>query len=463
MKCVIVSSIIVTFCLAADILGSKHDSLKAIIVKQCPAELLPPLLVKCNGWDKDVAAAFALGLALGKQCVMASCDSTTSNNSSFNADGLQKEGEWVTCSYTYYGLDTELNGLKNGNRAKVVIKDLERVISANLEWKDDSGTHNPLSEMFDVKAMGSLENYICMNELDLEDARLLLAKCAKKPIAMIAIDVAILQWLVSAIKTKPKNCHMIEIAEAIFMPLCALSMRSLIREHCTIDILYVLSEMQNYADPVNGNYSDVEYYTPSLLAIYKFLEDGPTRTKVEEILIMLCPFGRQENAFVIIRLLLWNDHPFVKLMEGYFSSDKLSSCEVSLHLQAEWNRKMYSIGHTYYGGFQPHYDIIHIYEHTFLSAIIEQDDTLKWETTTPILGIEIIFRNKPGLHPKQVRLFIINQVPTPDSFWQAIYSCASLSSFQKLLTKSEIKQTILSYGITILESSSFYRFTSARN
>ena len=445
MKFVLVSSIIFTLCLAGDMLSSDIDSLRDMIMDKFPPDMLPPLYVTFNGWDRDVAMAFALGLTLGEQCVAASSNSTSSNSSSH-----QKKWEMITWSYTWQELES-------GSRGKVVIKNLSRLMSAVLEWNHNDQAYNPLSELFDVQGLRNPENYEDNDEMDLEDVRLLLAKYTKKSIAMITIDIAILKWLVSAIKAKPDRYHMVEIDESLFMPLCALSMSSLMSEHFTEDILVVLSEVQNLADPAFYFPTDVRHYTASLVTIYKVLEDGLIRTKVEEILTMMCP-NRIQTLFNI-RMLLWNDHPFVKLMEAFFPADQLSSYEASLQRQADWNRKVYSIGHTYIDGTTS--ELIYINEFTFLSANIEEDGILKWEATTPILGDEILFGNEPGLYPKQVRLFVISQIPVPLWFWQAVTSCRSLLKFQKLLTEPVIRYMILTYGITILESSSSYVLTSA--
>ena len=341
IKCALVSSIIVTLCFAADMLISKNDDADMLsinddglksIIKESPPELLPPLLVTCYGWDKNVAAAFALGLALGKQCVEVS-----SENSSFSANGPQTKCKMMSWSFTW-------NKYHPVNRVRVVINNLDNV---NLEWKYDGHTYDPLTEFFDVQGLKTPENFT-NGEMCLEDVRLLLAKHAKKTTAMISVDIAILKWLVSAIKAKPDGAHMVEIGNAIFMPMCALSMSPLIREHCIEDILVVLSQVQSYANPAFQHYTDVKLHTPSLLTVYKFLEDGPVRAKVEEIIARLC-FSKKQTFFSI-KMLFWKDHPFVKSMETYFSNEELSCYETSLQLQAEWDRKIYSIGHTFFGG-----------------------------------------------------------------------------------------------------------------
>ena len=209
-------------------------------------------------------------------------------------------------------------------------------------------------------------------------------------------------------------------------------------------------------DNLNPKYCSKYYFekfTPSLITLFKFLGDGQVRTKVGEIVNILCP-SRKKN--MLTKMLLGNYQPF---LNEPIVNDNLSSLESKLQLQAECHRKLHSFT-TRIEHFKPHSTFVQIFTHTNLSAIIEQDGTLIWEGTTPKLGEKIQFENEP-CRPKQVRLFIMSHVPAPDIFWQAITSCKILSNFPKILNKAAIRQMILTYDIIIMESSSVYTFTSA--
>ena len=90
MKFILVWGFMVSVCLAAYKLDSnvvqcnvpsskdEADSLSTTITKKRP-ELLPPFLVSCKDWDRDLAIAFALGLALGKHCDMPKSINTGAN------------------------------------------------------------------------------------------------------------------------------------------------------------------------------------------------------------------------------------------------------------------------------------------------------------------------------------------------------------------------------------------------
>ena len=449
IKFVLVSNLIAYACLAAKKLDpnvvhcnvpsskGKVDGLKTIILEKYP-ELFPPFLVSCKDWDRDLAIAFALGLALGKQCEQ--LDTST------NAECEMIEWKYVGTAPS------------EGNRITARIINLSRAVSANLEWKDGSQTYNPITELFSIEKIqnvGNDSNYFVM-------VRHLLAYCAEKAIAMVAIDVALLKWMVHAIKANPLKCNLLEISESIFMPLCALSMIPQVGEHCTDDILTVLTEVQKYADPETHSSSDMDNYNPTLFTLYKMLDDGPIRRKVEEIVEMVCHYSI--SSYLSARMILGDDHSIVRATEEKFSDEERSLRETLFTCQAECHRKVYSIGNRCINGhansrvYPQNNGFIQIYMNTTLSAVVEQDNTLKWEGTTPALGQEIIFSNDPSPHPK--RLFIINQLlaPIPLQFWQDITSCTSITQFQEIMKKPVIRQIILTYGLTILESSSIYEF-----
>ena len=454
IKFVLVSVLIAHVCFAADKLDpsivqcnvprnkDEVDSLTTMIIKKHP-ELLPPFLVACKGWDGDLAIAFALGLALGKQC-----DQPKFMNTSTNTKYEMIEWKYVE------------TGPGEGKRVTVHVKNLDKALSANWEWRYGSETYNPLAELFDSERIPRTEsksNYI-------EKARRILAQYAKKSIAMVAIDVANLKWMVHAIKTNPLDCHMIEISEAIFMPLCALSMIPQVREYCMDDILIVLTEVQKFTGPEFLTSFDIQDYNRSLFTLFKMLDDGPIRKVLEEIVKVVCPYSS-----LSARLILGDDHSIVRSSEETISNEKRTLLKTLFDCQAECHRKVYTICKKCIHGYansrlDPNTSgFITIYINSTLSAIILPGKILKWEGTAPTLGKEINFSNNPSPHPRQVRLFIISQLPgpVPLQFWQDITSCTTIVTFQKILEKPATRQIILTYGITILESSSIYNFNPA--
>ena len=406
------------------------------IMEQTP-ELLPPVLVSDNGWSRDLAIAFSLGLALGMQ----------HNQSMLMNSSTSAAFEMVDWKYVETGPD-------EGKRVTVLVKNLGKAVLANSEWKDGNQAYNPFSELFNN---GDIQN--AGNDCQsIELVRPLFAQCAKKEEAMVAIDVANLGWMVHAIKKNPLDCHLVEIEESLIMSLCALSMIPQVREYCMDDILVVLDEVQKYVDPKHASHEVMERYSPSLFTLFKMLDYGPIQRKVEEIVKMMCPY-----SYLNAKMLLGKDYPEALSTEGYFFDEERTFTQPLLKRQAECHRKVYSVGTKCILGYEFSTKFIQICSSITLSAIVGQDNTLKWEGTMPTLGKEIYFSNSPSPHPKQNRLFIISQLsaPLPLQFWQDVTSCISILTFKKVLKKPAIRQTILTYGITILESSSTYEFKPA--
>ena len=404
------------------------DSLKDIIMKEYP-EVLPPFLVTFKNWDRDVANAFAVGLALSKQC---NSQKDTSINSS--ADNPEKK-----CAiFRLVGGDIW---------ETVVMEELRNAVSANSEWKDGDKAFSPFAELFDIHEIEKSELF---NEAHLypEKVRLLFAKYAKNATAMIAIDVAILKWLVHAIKTKIDSSQVIRIDKAIIMPLCALSMIPLVQEHCTNDILTILTQKQQIAN------------IPSYLTLFKLLDAGVIKEKVEEILLPMWFIGTK--FFLNACMILGKEHQFVQKIKVNYSKDKHTSMEALLHLQTACQRKVYSFGHVSIDSYKSNCNLFRIIDsHTKLGAYIKQDNTLNWEKPLPTSGSDIYFENRPSPHPQQVSLLVISQVPAPVSFWQTMTSCTSLTIFQEILTRPQMRQMILTYGITIMEDNSVIKFMNS--
>ena len=204
----------------------------------------------------------------------------------------------------------------------------------------------------------------------------------------------------------------------------------------------------------------MEVFTPSLLTLVKILDDGPVRRKVEEIVTTMHPMV--EQAYVDCRMFLGDEHPIVKQIKKEMENGRRSS-DTSLNLQCQCDRKMYAmsfIGCTH--SYDPLACFIDIDEHYHVSAIIKADKTLCWEGSNPKLGKSIRFTNKPSGHSRQTRLFIISQLPAPATFWELVASCTSLEMFEEILKEPSVRIMILAYEMTILESSSEYKFKPAQ-
>ena len=372
------STVFVTACLATDSPGlnvpksdafiGEVDSLQKIILKQHLA-VHPPFLVTTERWEKEVAKAFTVGQVLGKCCD--ENDAATSSNSS-SSQGMKRN---------YVKLNFELDR-EEGNVAtlKVDMNSLQLVISANLEWNDfDHQTYNPFNELFDLEKIQNPENYDNEAHIHLYEFRDIFANHARTEAAMIAVDVAILRWLAYGIKAKPQASPYLVVSRDILLGICSLSFHPTIKGLCSDDILSVLTHFQQqYPDPTNSSCVELEYDRAPLITLFKFLEDGPIRVKVMEILTKVCSNGRHD--FVSSKMILGADHPFLKILEKRFSTSELASNELKLQSQKQYERTIYSMitsskcdntGECY----------ISFPFEAYISAQINPDDTLNWVRT----------------------------------------------------------------------------------
>ena len=476
MNLFILSSTLFAFgCLAADkfddlVVAPHCDyaldnvyNLQNIIMEQHP-EFYPPYLVsKC--WDIDVATAFAIGLALGKQCNIAKYmhtnsiadlqsphlvqDNNYSNNNSSSADCVKEESDVDKLTYA-------CKGEENGLQLKVSMKNFQSIISANSEWKNGSNTYNPFDKLFKIKEIQNPDNYGDEAFLYLGEVRHFFAEHAKCATAMIAIDVAILKFLVHAINTRPQEDHLIVMDGALIMPICALSMHVQVREHCKDDIRTVLNHIQHSEKAYEMHLGDEKFAT-SLLTAFKFLDDGSIRTMVGEIITKIAQESIDIDGFVLANsmMLLEADHSFLVTTAEEFSDDDADD-EIDSHyntLDEEMNldRKFHSIGNMGKPGIMstcfPYHELV--------IALIEPDDSLKWEVRQKAqFGKCFELCNVIDPNSKQRRLFIINQLPVPQDFLKECSSCTSLPEFLKYLENLTTRRMILTFGIIILENNS---------
>ena len=441
------STLISSVCFAADSRPAPNtddDNQLFKIMKERP-EQLHQFLVTSKGWEKDLAMAFAVGLALGNQC-----DKQKFIQDNNKAGDQERENEKDILDLIFVRWTKDAYVL-------VFMENLNNSISAEFEWEDGDRSYNPFSELFDIQYIQDPHNYKNKDELSLGKLRRLFAKYAKSAVSMIAIDVAILKWLVHVIKSRPDDHHLVDVT---FVPLCALSLHPQVKEYCTQDILTVLTQVQYCISLACSFYSDHKMFTPSLLTLVKMLDDGPIRTKVEEIVAKMYPM-LDDQSYTDCRMFLKDDHSVVKQMKEKIRKEHIPS-DISLDTQSKCDREMHSMGFScWINAYAESSNFFGIGKHYHLSAIIEENKALRFEGTTPKLCNSIYFSNKSSRHPKQICLFIISELPAPAIFWERVTSCKSLSVFKEILKDPIVRMTILTYGITILESSSVHKLEPA--
>ena len=440
------STLFAAFCLAASgpsvpkIEVGEVDSLKNIITNQHPG-VLASFLATVKHWDREVAIAYAIGQVLGNCCEE---PNSMSNSSSSSSLGVKKD--CVMLDFEPYSEHTTLV------KIRVNMNSLQSLISANLEWKDESGqTYNPFKELVDLEKIQNPANYKNEAFLYPDDIRYQFAKHGKTANAMIAIDVAILRWLAHAIKTKPQHFSRLVLRRDSVLGICSLSMHPTIEGLCEDDILTVLTHLQSTFELAGYPDDDVDYFRPSLITLIKFLVEGPIRSTVLKILTYVCSYGFHD--FVNSKMLLGAEHEFVKHLEKYHTSHQLTTCEGFYQKQTEYKRKFYSMIVTsrckYYAGKM----FVELPFETQLYGLISNDSSLHW------IEEESNHRHMMATYYNQVDheylLIISSQLKMPAAVKAKFTSCISLSMFQdELLKDRNIIQMIFTYGLTIMENKS---------
>ena len=404
-------------------------SLLTLVMKRYP-EKIPFFLVTCKDWGKELAMAFAVGLAMGKH--------------------------------------PEIAGKHNFYRDKATTKlavntnELKKVVSENDNWKWDTLSYNPFDKLINLESFFE-SAYFYSENMELVGHRGLLAEHAQSAETMIAVDVAILQWFAHQIQANANN--VIEVDHYTLLPICALSLYPLISKFLMDDIQIVVDHARHWTSA--GYYStrsDEGQLSPfvseinfsALLTLIKLLdEDSPIRLKLETIAAKM--YTADVKTCAESRLILGPNHPLVLSMEKSTPKEKLDLCNSQMQLQFKCGRKVHSFcGDDSIFIFDPHGDFLTKNKLSYLLRAKIEKDNLEWEMKKPMVARLIYFKNKPGKDPAQNRLFIISKLRPPAAFCEIVLSFKSILEFRVLLGVSKMRQMILTYGITILESSSSY-------
>ena len=385
------------------------SGLQTLIMNQHPEQIIP-YLMSCKNFSEELAMAFAIGLDLGKHTEILS----------------------------------KLRGYSQKNTRYVIIitDELRKILLDKINWMSD-----PFEKLFDSTCLHKALN-LNKGSLEFPEFQSVFAKCAVNAEAMIAVNVAILKWFVFEVHSKPDE--VLHVAPSLLQSVSALSMNPLISKFLMDDTQIVIEQAKLWTDADYYFSSTYEVYFSSLLTLLKFLDDdNPIRSDIETIAAIMYVNG--EKTCVESRLTLGANHPFVLSMEKDASKEKLALCDTQMQTQIKCRRKLHSLGY----GWNLFFDRDKMFlgknklPH-LLWAIVKEDD-LEWEMNDPLLADINYFENSD-----QSRLFILSMLRPPSTFCESVTSCTSLKDFQKLLQRSAIRRMILTYGITILESSFLY-------
>ena len=420
---------------------SKVDRLIDFFTKHHP-EALPLFLVTIENWDEKVARAFVIGQLLGKCDVWKNANSDSSSNSStpeMNTNCVMMEFE---------------RGGSMGAELKVDMNSLQSVISAIPKWKSlDGQTYNPFDELFDLDGLYNQISH-CRYEYA-SRVRHQFANYARSELAMMAGDVAILKWMVHAIKEKPQDYSFLHVSRNFVLGICSLSMHPTIEGLCRDDILLVLTHLQHSLSDTAADQSKLEYYRSSLVTLIKFLDNGPIRDKVMEILTIVCSLGRHD--FVNSRMILGADHPFIKSIEENSIIEKKPEYQLAKYEQQlqeeQYKRKLYSMVISSQCDYTAENKFAALVVKSQLIALVNNNDgTLKWTEQVRNIPQQTTFFNVKTR--KGHYLFICSPLIVPAALWEELTSFTNLSMLQTALKNKRFIRMIFTYELSIIESSS---------
>ena len=351
----------------------------------------------------------------------------------------------------FLGTSTEIliKDTSDGERISLFVpaKYLERVVVLNGRLEKEFRVFNRFAELFNCECL--LEKLVSKTFLTFKQMQSLFLECSRIPEAKIAIDVAILKWLSIEIQEAKSDAGngRVNVDPSILGSLCALSLDADDKTYkFTKDILLVLTQVQEL---IVRELLPLKNILPTLLTVMKLFDDGPIHTKAKEIITTFFNEDYQKVCPILV-LTLGKDHALVKSIEATMEDEKKRArCDAELDGQLALKRKVHSLAIMPF--LDPNGFSILAVDALYLKADIGTEGTLEWERTQAsskeIIGLSI----RPDVI-NQTCLFIIFMIEPPADVCMEITSCASLEKFYELLEKPKMKQMILSYGVTILES-----------
>ena len=121
-----------------------------------------------------------------------------------------------------------------------------------------------------------------------------------------------------------------------------------------------------------------------------------------------------------------------------------------LELQLTFNRKLHSL--VKLPCLDSNDNFMMICYSQVLKASITTNDSLEWESSQAQGQILWLENQRPEKQLVKRQLFVICQINPPADLWKEFVSCACLAKLHELLERPLMKQMILSYKMTILET-----------
>ena len=274
--------------------------------------------------------------------------------------------------------------------------------------------------------------------ISLEEIRALCLDCARFPEAIITVDVAILHWIVEFVEG---NTELI-VDFGVMKSVCFLSVHPGISVHCESDIiraLEIFSRCLQTKKWVSFGF---------LVNLLKFIDSHNIREVVKTIITSLYTSTDNHKRHLECRLVLGPKDSFLATLEGKLTEKEQT--ELTNHVNDYYPNcffKFYSKGEClrvpclFYG-------VHDMSKHLFIRADVDNEDNLLWKNDC-ISWKNISFADSSL---PSSSLFIIYGKSLPAGFWAKIKLCKNLEDFEELLTKPEMKFTILYNDVTIMKS-----------
>ena len=427
------------------------DSLKTMVMQHHP-EVLPKFLCTFNLWEKEYAQAFSIGLYLGKSTEM------------MDMLGFGKEMHLKVCPYELkeFLLKIVASTWKDEDEKPIKFEAAFNHLFNSALLIDELRIIGPPPLNANGVITGMKYPNIFLGTcnscegLTLGELRHIFAKHAIKPAAMASVDVTILKWLLHGIQKTGKEC-LLPLELPVVQAMCGLVMYPHFEELCAGDVLAVLNQFERFLDSdVNKS---LKIIIPSLITVIKMLVPSSVRTKVEGILAKI--YRKDfEVIGLVCRLLLGDSHDFIKAMEESIPKEVLDRWSASVISSSNHNNKLHSLSGlnnpglvNFSIGIFPNYAL-------YFKCVKVAEDIIMWSEADEILTSAITIRDVRDsvLLPWQSRLLLVCLIKPPAQFWDEIHSCINLKMLRNLIESSKMKQMILTYGVSILETTMSYSF-----
>ena len=282
--------------------------------------------------------------------------------------------------------------------------------------------------------------------LSLSAFRALCLDCVKFPEAILAVDVAILHWIVEYVEGDAELLVDFDVIRSV----CFLSVHPDISVHCEAEITRALEIFSKCFQ------SAKRFFFNFLVNLIQFIDSHGIREIVETIVTSLYTSAEAPKWRHDCRLILGPDDAFLAILEGELTgneqnelanlvNDYYPNCFFKFYSKGECFR----LPCLFYG-------LHDMSKHLFIRADVDNEDNLLWkndcsswktisfaDTSLPVSSLFIVYENSP-----------------PSIFWAKIRSCKNFREFNELLTTPEMKHFILYYDITIMETDTKFSITS---